>query len=165
MITLIKNKYNLKEKDITDKTTKIKVFLKNKDILYIGYARDNYQLPGGTHEEGETLSDTLIREIKEEVGIELNKENYKPFLLLKSYYKNWPSDNRNKLVEIYYFEVETNKKPNINNINLTQNEKEKDFKILEVPFNNIKELLEENLSLYEDKQGITKELLEIIEYM
>ncbi|NMA04968.1 MAG: NUDIX domain-containing protein [Acholeplasmataceae bacterium] len=39
----------------------------------------NYGIPGGIKELNETLMDTLLREIKEETNISLNKKEVKPF--------------------------------------------------------------------------------------
>ncbi|MEI9966787.1 MAG: NUDIX domain-containing protein [Candidatus Moraniibacteriota bacterium] len=43
-----------------------------------GYWDDYYGVPAGHGEEGESFSATLIREIEEEIGVRLDKENIKP---------------------------------------------------------------------------------------
>ena len=52
---------------------------KNKVLLLrrfnTGYEDGNYSLPAGHVEEGESVSDTMVREAKEEIDISITKEN------------------------------------------------------------------------------------------
>ena len=40
-----------------------------------GYQDGNYSVPAGHVEEGESVADTLVREVKEEIGIEVKKQD------------------------------------------------------------------------------------------
>jgi 8-oxo-dGTP pyrophosphatase MutT (NUDIX family) len=54
------------------------IILKNKQILLVtGHGADFYWTPGGGVEAGETIVETLHREIKEELGVLVT--NYKPY--------------------------------------------------------------------------------------
>jgi len=54
------------------------VILKNKQILLVtGHGADFYWTPGGGVEPGETIVETLHREIKEELGVLI--KSYKPY--------------------------------------------------------------------------------------
>ena len=81
MKTLIFNESNLQEKDIDEIVTRVKVFLvNNKNELNYAISNAGVQLPGGHVESGEEYIETVKREIKEEVGIELEDEEIsKPF--------------------------------------------------------------------------------------
>ncbi len=73
MKEIIINENNLTEEDITETKKKTKILLVTTDHkILLAYSHDNYEFPGGTNEEEETLIDTLNREIEEEVGISLN---------------------------------------------------------------------------------------------
>ena len=66
------------------------IILKNKQILLVtGHGASFYWTPGGGVESGETIVDTLYREIKEELGVLVT--SYKPY---HSYeYANQKVDN------------------------------------------------------------------------
>ncbi len=56
------------------------VLLKENKVLLLrrfntGYEDGNYSLPAGHVEEGESVSDTMIREAKEEIDINIKKED------------------------------------------------------------------------------------------
>ncbi len=77
---------------------------KDKFLLVKRYPHDSngglWSIPGGTHEEGETIGETVRREIEEEVGLKLED-----FELLKKY--NF------KYVIASYYSIELKIKPNV----------------------------------------------------
>ena len=124
MKQLITNKYNLTDSDMTEVVKRVKVLLvnSNNDVL-LGYSHNNYQFPGGHVEENETLVQAVNREVLEETGIELNITNIEPFACAIGYYKDWPAEGKNRKIEIYYYEVKTDEKPNLENTKYTESEK------------------------------------------
>lgn len=125
------NEDNLREDEIDEVVTRVKVYLinSNNEIL-IANSAGGYQLPGGHVEEGETLEQAVIREIKEETGIKLEKRELgEPFYEVKHYTKNHKSKNINRESNIIYYIVNSDKKPNLKGLNLTENEKKNNFKI------------------------------------
>ena len=133
----------------------------NNEFL-LGYSHNDYQFPGGHVEKGENLVQTIKREIKEETGIVLNHLNINPFAKMISYYKDWPEKGKNRKIEIYYYELKTDEKPNLNNTSYTESEKDGNFELRYIPVNDVEEELKENVQKYGDKKGITKEMLEIL---
>lgn len=104
MKNIIINNNNLSEGGMTDFATKVKLLLVNSNNeLLLGYSNHEYQFPGGTQEEGESLIDTVKRELMEETGIIFNDDDLEPFVKHTGYYKDWPRVGRNKKVEIYYY--------------------------------------------------------------
>ena len=154
---IITNKNNLTDNDITEVVKRVKVFIVNSsNEILLANSNHEYQLPGGHVEENEELLDTVKREIKEETGINLNVTNIEPFAASIGYWKDWPEEGKNRKTEIYYFEVLTDLKPDMNNINLTEKEKEG------IPLNTIEKVINNNANIYGDKHGIAKEMLQII---
>lgn len=162
MKELITNKYNLKEEEMTEVVKRVKILIinSNNEIL-LGYSHNDYQFPGGHVEDNEELIETVNREIKEETGIELNLNYIEPFARKSGYYKDWPEEGKNRKIEIYYYEVKTDEKPNLNNTSYTEHEKEGNFELRYIPLSKVEEELEKNINEYGDKKGIGKEMLEL----
>ena len=97
------------------------------------------QLPGGHVEDGETLIQGVIREIKEETGIELDEfEINKPFYEILYYIKNYQGSNKNRMANTLYYFIKTDKEPNFNSLKLTTNEKKNEFHLVYFNINNFK---------------------------
>lgn len=162
MKKIIVNNDNLKEEDITEVVKRVKVLLINSnDEILLGYEHNDYQFPGGHVEDDESLIDTVKREIKEEVGIDLNIDNIEPFAVSIGYWKDWPLKGMNRKTEIYYFEIKSDLKPNLNNTNYTNHEKEGKFELRYIPLDNVENVLKENAKAYGDQFGIAREMLDL----
>ena len=162
MKQLITNKYNLTDSDMTEVVKRVKVLLvnSNNDVL-LGYSYNNYQFPGGHVEENETLVQAVNREVLEETGIELNITNIEPFACAIGYYKDWPAEGKNRKIEIYYYEVKTDEKPNLENTEYTENEKDGNFELRYIPLLDVENVLRTNAEEYGDKKGIAREMIDL----
>ena len=163
MKEIITNDYNLQEEDMTETIKRVKILLinSNNEIL-LGYSHNEYQFPGGHVEDGESLIDAVNREVEEETGIILNIKELELFVCSLGYYKDWPELGKNRKIEIYYYEIKTDEKPNLVNTKYTNSEKEGNFELRYIPINNIENELINNAKIYEDKHGIAKEMLEVL---
>ena len=163
MMEIIKNKHKLQENDITEVVKRVKILLinSNNEIL-LGYSHNDYQFPGGHVEENEELIDAVNREILEETGINLNIKDIEPIARNIGYYKDWPEEGKNRKIEIYYYEVKTNEKPNLDNTSYTEHEKDGNFELRYIKLSNVEEELKKNIEQYGDKKGIAKEMLELL---
>ena len=162
MKQLITNKYNLTDSDMTEVVKRVKVLLvnSNNDVL-LGYSHNNYQFPGGHVEQNETLIQAVNREVLEETGIELNITNIEPFACAIGYYKDWPAEGKNRKIEIYYYEVKTDEKPNLENTEYTENEKDGNFELRYIPLLDVENVLKTNAEEYGDKKGIAREMIDL----
>lgn len=165
MKQFINNKFNLLEEDINEIVKRVKILLinSNNEIL-LGYCHNNYQFPGGHVEENEELIDTVYRELKEETGIELDKNNIEPFACSLGYYKDYPKPGINSKIEIYYYEIRTDVKPNLDNTLYTEHEIDGNFCLRYFSLDKVQEELKANVEFYGDKKGITAEMLELLNY-
>lgn len=164
MERIIDNISSLREDEITDLVKKVKLLIINSSSeILLAYQRNGYEFPGGTHEEGETLLETIKRESKEEIGIELDVTDIEPFACLMGYYKDWPSAGRNKKIEIYYYEIKTDEKPNLDNVNLTESEKEGNFTLKYIKLDEVREVVKKNVEIYGDNRGIAKDMLKVLD--
>ena len=162
MKQLITNKYNLTDSDMTEVVKRVKVLLvnSNNDVL-LGYSHNNYQFPGGHLEENETLVQAVNREVLEETGIELKITNIEPFACAIGYYKDWPAEGKNRKIEIYYYEVKTDEKPNLENTEYTENEKDGNFELRYIPLSDVENVLKTNAEEFGDKKGIAREMIDL----
>ena len=159
---LITNDYNLKEEDVTEVVKRVKLLIiNNKNEILLGYSNNEYQCPGGHVEDKESLVNAINRELREETGIELNIKEISPFLYSVGYYKDWPEKGKNRKVEIYYYEIKTDEKPNLNNTEYTLSEKEGNFELRSVPLESVEEVFTNNANKYGDKHGIAKEMIKV----
>lgn len=163
MKTLIFNESNLQEKDIDEIVTRVKVFLvNNKNELNYAISNGGVQLPGGHVESGEDYIETVKREIKEEVGIELEDEEIsQPFFEIKHFTKNYSNSNKNRISNVLYYLVRTDKEVNMENTTLTDNEKKNKFTMQKMDRNLFEDYLknkiaEENIEI---NKIIEKEIL------
>ena len=162
MKQLITNNYNLTDSDMTEVVKRVKVLLvnSNNDVL-LGYSYNNYQFPGGHVEDNETLVQAVNREVLEETGIELNITNIEPFACAIGYYKDWPAEGKNRKIEIYYYEVKTDEKPNLENTEYTENEKNGNFELRYIPLSDVENVLKINAEEYGDENGISREMIDL----
>ena len=120
-------------------STRIKAFLLNSNNeLLLGISAGGCQLPGGHQEKGESFKETLIREIREETGIELSLD-YKPEPFYEVAYTN--KDRRSRVL---YFLIRTDLSPNLNNTNYTKSELENNFTLRYVPLDNFSNFVRNN---------------------
>ena len=162
MKKIVINKYNLTEEDMTEVVKRVKILLVNSnDEILLGYSHHNYQFPGGHVEENEELIDTVNREILEETGMNLKLTDLEPFARNLGYYKDWPEEGKNRKIEIYYYEVKTDEKPNLDNTSYTESEKDGGFELRYIPLSNVEEELKKNAEEFGDKKGIAREMLEL----
>lgn len=162
MKQIVTNKHNLTESDMTEVVKRVKVLLvnSNNEVL-LGYSHNNYQFPGGHVEEGETLVQTVNREIREETGIVLNNNDLEPFACAIGYYKDWPAEGKNRKIEIYYYEVKTDELPNLDNAEYTEHEKEGGFELRYIPLSEVELVLKKNAEEFGDKKGIAREMIDL----
>lgn len=162
MERIITNDNKLKEEDMTELVKRVKVLIinSNNEIL-LGYSHNDYQFPGGHVEEGETLIQTVNREIKEETGMNLEIDSLEPFACTIGYYKDWPEEGKKRKIEIYYYEVRTDEEPNLDCTNYTENEKAGNFELRYISLENVENELERNAEEFGDKRGIAKEMLRL----
>lgn len=167
MKELVHNKYNLNEEDITEVVIRTKALIINDNKVMLGNERDTYQFPGGHLEEGETFEECLKREILEETGIEIDDEAIeKPIMKISGLYKDWPEKGKNRKTEIYYYIINTNKLPNLNKVNYTEEEKTGNYRIDIVPLDEVINVLENNIPNNPKNQVITPDMISVIkEYL
>lgn len=146
MEKLIFNENKLEEKDINRIVIRSKALIINSNYMcLLGYSHGCYQLIGGHKEENETLEECLVREVKEETGIELKLEKRVPYFILTYYCKDYPEAGINSKYIINYFNVETDLKPDLDKVDLTEDEKEGLFEFRYIQLSKLESEMFKNL--------------------
>ena len=135
MKEIIHNYDNLSEKDCHHIIKRAKLIVENskQELLFV-IEDNNMFLIGGHVENNEPDNNTLIREIKEEAGIDFNPQVDKPFLVIKYLTKDYPEVNENTLyITNFYYLKSDDLIPNISNLNLTKDEQLNNFHLEYIP--------------------------------
>lgn len=167
MKEIIYNYDYLNDNDITEIVIRMKGLIINDNNIFLGKEKNIYQFPGGHLEDNETFKDCLKREILEETGIELEDNEIKrPFMKVTYMNKDWPKIGNNRKAEIYYYVIETDKKPNLNKVNYTEHEKLGNFRIETIPINESISIIENNIPNNEKNKVIAPDMIMAIkEYL
>lgn len=164
MKIVIHNNDNLKEEEITEVVLRAKAVLLNNENILLANEDNVLQFPGGHVEEGEKLETCLKREILEETGIEIeDSEIGKCFQKVIFMNKDWPSAGKNRKCEIYYYEVKTNKLPDLSKVHLTESEKNQHFKVDFIPLKDSIKYIKDNMPKAEKNKVISPDMIEALE--
>lgn len=145
MKKLIIDNDNIKNKMIDEKVTRVKaLIINNKNEILLVNCYDEYQFPGGHLEREETPDDAIIREIKEETGMETKKEDYIPFMMIEDYTRNYRNTDKNRCNIIIYYVLNKSCDIDVTKTNFSDYEKDGNFRLELVPLEDIEGLLIKN---------------------
>ncbi len=164
MKEVLYNYDNLKDEEITETVIRTKALIINNENIYIGNESSVFQFPGGHLEENESFEECLKREIMEESGIEIDNDEIKgPFLKVSYKNRDWPEKGKNRRAEIYYYVIKTDKTPNLDKVNYTENEKAGNFKIEEFPLDKVIDIIKENIPNNPKNKSISRDMIIAVE--
>ena len=159
MKEVIINDYNLTDLDIDYSVTRVKAFIIDSDNnLLLVHNNNTYQFPGGHVEKGEDFKDTLIREIKEETGIIVDKID-DPFLVINTYDNSYFGSDSKVLNKIFYFIIHTVSKPNMNSVNLDLVESETPFVLYYIKDYELEDFINQEVEDKNIDEKIAREML------
>lgn len=165
MLELVKNKNGLIDSEVTNIITRVKALIITSDKkILLGHSHMEYQFPGGHIETGEDLLFGLKRELKEETGLEFDTSKLEPFVVLNSYYKDYPKIDENTKIVIYYYIIKDDRIPILSNTHYTDEELDGNFSLRYIPLDIVIDVLKENVDICGDANGISMEMLEVLSY-
>lgn len=164
MKIIVFNHDNLNDSNIDEVVVRTKALLINdKDEITLGYSHKTYQFPGGHLEPNESIEECLIREVKEESGIELKEIKEEPFVKIVYYTKDYRNSGKNRKNEIYYYIIKTNQKYDLKNISLDEWEKDGNFTIEVIPLKDLDKILIDSIPDNPMNKIIVEEMLTVLE--
>lgn len=126
MIEIVKyNDDDLKDNEIDEVITRVRAFIiSSKNNMIVGFDdREGYQLIGGYVGEREDLFEGLKKIIYNASGIVLDqKDSIEPFYEIRHYNRDYKGSGNNRLSDLIYFCVKTDKIPNLKKLKLTPKE-------------------------------------------
>ena len=125
MIEIIKyNDDDLKDDEIDEVVTRVRAFIvSSKNNMIVGFNDEGFQLLGGYVDAGEDLVNGLATLIYNECGIVLDaKDVIEPFYEIRHYNRDYKGSGINRLSDLIYFVVKTDKLPNYKKLKLTEKE-------------------------------------------
>ena len=166
MKNIVYNSNNLQEKDINKVTRRAKAIIVNdKHEILWACVNHNHHLPGGHLEENESYDECLVREIKEELGVDIPLEKREPLIVITYYNKDYPEKGDNTKTVVQFYEVKENITPNLNNINLTEDEKEGNFELKYIKEDEVLDFLKDSLKLCTRKPVVLDTIAVLEEYL
>ena len=154
MKEIIYNYDFLNEADINNIVARAKIIIENdSEEILLAYSNKDYFLVGGHVDNGESFDECIVREVKEETGIEIPYKERKPFFSIKYYNKDYPTVGKNTASIINYYSIKYNLIPDYDKIELTEEEKEGNFRleyinkkdVIDVLTNSLKDCTHKNI--------------------
>ena len=166
MKTIFYNYDNLKEEDINRLVRRAKILIINSnDEILFAHSNNNYFFVGGRVEENETFDEGIVRETKEETGIDLPLEKRESFFTITYMNKNYPSEGINTKSVANYYLIKCDIKPDLNKVSLTDEEKISNFKLVYIHKDKVLEELTNCLEICSNK-NVVKDTIEVVkEYL
>ena len=163
MKRVIINEEKIDIMNVESTVIRVKALMVNpKDELLIVHNNYTYQFPGGHWRQSESLEESLKREIKEETGIASTLENG-PFMGIEEYYKNYLDTGKSRCNKMYYYIVHSNDNPKVEEMSLSELERETDFNLFYIPIKDMEQFLKESIANNTIEEVIGKEMLSVME--
>lgn len=138
------------------------VMVNQKEELLIVHNNHTYQFPGGHLKPKESLEESLKREIKEETGIDSTIENG-PFMVIEEYYKNYLETGKSRCNKMYYYIIHCSDNPKVEEMSLSELERETDFNLFYIPIKDMEQFLKESIENKSIEKIIGEEMLSVME--
>lgn len=162
MKRVIINEDNLDIMNMDSTVIRVKALMVNeKDELLVVHNNYTYQFPGGHWRQNESLEESLKREIKEETGIDSTIETG-PFMVIEEYYKNYLDTGKSRCNKMYYYIVHSNDGPKVEEMSLSELERETDFNLFYIPIKDMEQFLKESIDNKSIEEIIGKEMLSVM---
>lgn len=162
MKNIILNDNNLTHEDMEMEVIRVKgLIINSQGKILLAHNNNTYQFPGGHKEDDESMNECIIREIKEETGIDVVVEE-EPFLKITTYDNNYFDTGKKVLSSIYYYRFFSDELPNYDETHYDELELATDFNLFYVNFNELDKFLLKNIESGSIDSNIGREMLYVV---
>lgn len=145
MKKIVINDNNLRDNEIEMKVTRVKgLIINSRGKILLAHNNHTYQFPGGHLEDNESMDDCIVREIKEETGINV-KCLETAFLCIETYDNNYFGTGKKVLNKIYYYRFFTDDMPDFRQTHYDELELATDFNLFYVVFDDLENFLKKSM--------------------
>lgn len=162
MKEIVFNDYNLTDSDIEKSVIRVKALLINSSgKILLAHNNNTYQFPGGHLEDNEIMDQCIIREVKEETGIDVNILE-RPFLCIKTYDNDYFGTGKKVLNSIYYYRIFTDELPNFNETHYDELELATEFNLYYVVFADLENFINKSIAEGTIDPKIGREMIQVV---
>ena len=163
MREIIINDHQLTDEDIEKAVVRVKgLIINSRGKILLAHNNNTYQFPGGHIDGDETKEECIVREIKEETGIDV-KVTEDPFLCIKTYDHNYFGTGKKVLNSIYYYRFFTDDMPNFQETHYDELEMETDFNLFYVVFADLENFLNKSIDDGMIDPNIGREMIHVVQ--
>lgn len=166
MKQILYNNDNLSENEINRIVRRAKAIIINyNDEILFAHTQANYFFVGGRVEDNETFEEGLVREIKEETGIDIELKKTEPFCTITYMNKDYPSVGVNTKSIANYYIIKCDIKPNLSEVKLTEEEKYCNFELEYINKENVLKELNNHFEKCTKKNVVRDTITVVKEYL
>lgn len=166
MKEIIYNYDYLIDEDVNNVVGRAKILVENsKGEVLIVYSHKNYFLLVIMLKKMNLLMNVLLEKLKKKLVLKYHLKKRKPFFSIIYYNIDYPEKNLNSKFITNYYSIKYDLIPNLDNINLTDDEKDENFKLQYIDRNKIIEVLTNSLDTC-TRPNVVKDTIEVLkEYL
>ena len=131
MRTITINENGLTDDKIDIRNSKSRAILVDGDNILVANYNGVWLLPGGSIDKGETETQAILRELREETGVDYDPQGLRKMVKLDYYQPDYPTTDGsilNRLITTFYF-VSQFHGTNVNGMQRTEKEKKYGFRL------------------------------------
>lgn len=163
MREIIINDQQLTDEEMESSVVRVKgLIINSRGKILLAHNNHTYQFPGGHVEEGENNDICILREIKEETGIDVTITE-PPFLCIKTYDGDYFGTGKKVLNSIYYYRFLTDDMPNYQETHYDELEMATDFNLFYVVFADLENFLKKSIDDGMIDPSIGREMIHVVQ--
>lgn len=148
------------------KVEKVRLLSIVGDTLVVAAYAGHFMLPGGKVDKDENLEDALVREVEEETGVRVDKDEFAKLVTVDNYQERYPNASgigfESRHIKTHYYITDT-LLPIDKKSHLSKREQDGNYTLMQINISDLIKILESKNGS-EQEICFAKELLEVLKY-